>query len=114
MDCDLVGVWQNRNDAREYWTVRADGTLRWLYQGVPLLGIPDSIVEYTYRADPAKSPAHLDLIHQGVMGTSSFIYELTRDELRIGITPDNSAAGTRARAFGPKDRYYRRVPAEPG
>ena len=26
MDCDLVGVWQNRNDAREYWTVRADGT----------------------------------------------------------------------------------------
>src|ERR1700737_1974714 len=55
VDPNLVGVWQYQNDAKEIWTVRADGTLRWFYQGVPAIGISDSIVEYTYRADPTKS-----------------------------------------------------------
>jgi hypothetical protein len=104
-DDKLVGVWQNRNDTREVWTVRPDGSMRWAYQGVPAIGIPDSIVAYTYRADPTKSPAHLDLMHQGVMGTSCFIYELTGQELRIGA----GMAGNRPGAFGPKDRWYKRV-----
>ncbi|HYV34111.1 MAG TPA: hypothetical protein VE988_00315 [Gemmataceae bacterium] len=103
-DGKLIGVWQKRNDAREIWTVRTDGTVRWYYQGVPAIGIADSIVTYTYRADPTKSPAHLDLIHHGVMGTSCFIYEVTEDELRIGNRPDG---------FGPKDMYYNRVRGEP-
>jgi hypothetical protein len=107
MDPKLVGAWQNQNDAKEIWTVRADGSLRWFYQSVPVIGISDSIVEYTYRADPTQSPAHLDLIHPGVMGTSFCIYEVADDVLRIGIAPDK--AGNWPKAFGPMDKYYKRV-----
>jgi hypothetical protein len=114
VDPNLVGVWQYQKDDKESWTVRADGSLRWFYQGAPAIGISDSIVEYTYRADITKSPAHLDLIHQGVMGASYFIYKVTGDELRIGMPADGSAASNRAKAFGPNDRYYKRVHAMPG
>jgi hypothetical protein len=111
VDANLVGVWQNRDNAKETWTVQADGTLRWFYRGVPAIGIADSIVAYTYRADPTKTPAHFDLIHEGVMGTSFLIYEVTGNELRIGV--EKSVAGDRPDRFGPKDRYYKRVRAEP-
>lgn len=107
VDPKVVGVWQNQNDAREIWTVRADGSLQWFYRGVPAIGILDSIVEYTYRADPTQSPAHLDVIHRGIMGTSFCIYEVADDVLRIGIAPDK--AGNWPKAFGPMDKYYKRV-----
>jgi hypothetical protein len=113
MDAKLVGVWQNRDDAREIWTVREDGSLRWFYQGAPAIGTADSIVAYTYRADPTKSPANFDLIHKGVMGTSYFIYEVIGDELRIGVGKDKPVAGIRPDSFGPNDRYYKRMRAEP-
>ncbi len=109
VDPRLVGVWQNRSDSKEIWTVRVDGTLKWFYQGVPAIGISDSTVAYTYRADPEQAPAHLDLIHQGVMGTSHFIYEVTGNELRIGIGSGKLGAGVRPNRFGPMDRYYKRV-----
>jgi hypothetical protein len=105
VDHNLVGIWQNQSDDKEYLTVRADGTLRWFYRGVPIIGILDSIVEYTYHGDLTKSPAHLDLIHRGVMGTSYFIYEVTDDELRIGVGDGKSVARNRVEGFGAKDKF---------
>ena len=107
-------MWQNKNDEKEQWAVRADRTLLWSYKGVPVIGISNSTVEYTYWVDPSKSPAHLDLIHRGVMGITYCIYEVTGDELRIGISAEKSVPGNRPKVFGATDRYYKRMRAEDG
>jgi uncharacterized protein (TIGR03067 family) len=114
VDPNLVGVWQNQSDDKDYLMVRADGTLRWLYRGDPIAGIRDFIVEYTYHVDTTKSPAHLNLIHQGTMKTTYLIYEVAGDELRIGVGNGKSATRNQVEGFGAKDTSYKRVPNEPG
>lgn len=109
MDPKLIGVWQNKKDDNESWTVKANGRLTWSYRGVAEIGIADAVVEYMYSVDLTKSPAHLDLIHLGVMGTSHVIYAVIGDELRVGIAPESVTRGERPRAFGARDRFYRRV-----
>lgn len=110
VNAGLLGVWQNRNDDKEFMTFRPDGTMRWFYKGVPFVGIADSIVEYEYRIDDAKTPAHLDLIHRGVMGTSLLIYEVNDDDLRMGA---HLQPAIRPLQFGATDRLFKRVDVEP-
>src|SRR5260370_38307474 len=109
VDPNLVGVWQNQSDDKEYCTFQADGTLRWFYQGVPVMDLPNSIVEYAYRVDPTKQPAHLDLIGPGIWKTQYFIYEVAGDELRIGGSDDAFVVANRAKDFASKVKSHKRV-----
>jgi hypothetical protein len=114
VDPDLVGVWQSQRDDKEFLTFRADGTLAWRHRGDPVIGILDFIVEYTCHTDLTKSPARLSLTHPGIMGTSCFIYEMTDDELRIGLADGHSVVRNPIEVFGTKDTVYKRVFDEPG